>query len=466
MLHRPREAMKSKIISLLKDVKTRGDRLTVGFLGIGKTNRAILDIIFGSGIDAEVRLRQSRDLLADEWKALGARFFTAERELSDIDEDLLFVSPSVRREALPVSKSTVVVSDTDLFFSGDPDGCFLITGSDGKSTTTTLVAELLKEEYPDLFVGGNLGTPVARCDTSSADAFVLELSSFNLRYVTPSSRRAIITNITPNHLNWHADYAEYIEAKRNILGRSAEPIVSVDTPPCAKIAEEYPLFAVCSSLMSHGELVKRYCAEHTVTVNNGILLDGEKLLDIEDVYLKQPHGLENLASAVAMTIGRVSRERIREIAKGFRGLDHRCERFLSINGIDFINSSIDTTPSRTGATLRGLGRRVKLILGGRGKGLPLSPLKDALASYADEIAIYGEIGDEIVDFIEEDTALRSIPHAAFSTLREATDHLLKALRSGDTLLLSPAATSYGDFASFEERGEFFKSYITNKYAKI
>ena len=458
--------MKSKIISLLKEIKIRNDRLSIGFLGIGSTNRAILDIITSSGIDTEIRLRQSRGLEADEWKNLGVRLFTAERELSDIDEDLLFVSPSVRREALCVSKNTIVVSDTDLFFSENHDGCFLVTGSDGKSTTTTLVAELLRENHENLFVGGNLGTPVATCNLSATDIFVLELSSFNLRYVAPTSQRAIITNITPNHLNWHADYNEYIETKQNILRRSAEPIVNVDTRPCARIAEEQPLFAVCSSIFSHKELIARYRAEHTVTVNSGIFLDGEKLIDIADICQNQPHCLENLASAVAMTIRHVRRERIREIAKSFRGLPHRCEHFLSVDGIDFINSSIDTSPSRTIATLRGLGKRVKLILGGKGKGLPLSPLRDALASYAEEITIYGDIKDEILDFIERDPTLRAIPHATFTSLSEAIDHLLKDIRTGETLLLSPAATSYGEFTSFEDRGEFFKSYIANKYKKI
>ena len=458
--------MKSKIISLLNDVRKQRNGLKIGFLGVGKTNRAILDVITDSGIDAEIRLRQSRDSGLDEWRDRKVRLFTRELELSDIDEDVLFVSPSVRREALPLGSSTLVISDTDLFFADDHDGCFLITGSDGKSTTTTIVAELLREKDQDLFAGGNLGTPLARCDLSTTNTFALELSSFNLRYVTPASRRAVITNVTPNHLNWHADYNEYIEAKRSILLRSAEPIVNVDTPPCSKIAEGQPLFAVCSSLRTHKELLARYCAEHTVTVDNGILLDGERIVELGDICLKSPHSLENLASAAAMTTGLVSLERIREVAKGFRGLEHRCECFLRRDGVDYVNSSIDTTPSRTKATLKGLERRVKIILGGRGKGLSLSPLTDALASYADEIAIYGDIADELVDFIESDPSLRAIPHMAFASLKGAIDHLLSGIKSGDTLLLSPAATSYGEFSSFEERGEFFKSYVTKNRPKI
>ena len=458
--------MKSKIISLLKEIKIKNDRLSIGFLGIGTTNRAILDIITSSGIDAEIRLRQSSGSDLDEWRNRGVRLFTDERERVAIDEDVLFVSPSVRRENLPLSGTTLVITDTDLFFSDDPDGCFLITGSDGKSTTTTLVAELLREDHERLFVGGNLGTPVARCDLSVSDTYVLELSSFNLRYLTPASRRAVITNITPNHLNWHADYDEYVEAKRNIIKRSAEPIVNVDTEPCAKIAKEQPLFAVCSSMLTHKELIARYRAEHTVTVDNGIALDGSRLLDLGDIYQRQAHTPENLASAVAMTIGLVNRERIRKVAASFRGLEHRCECFLSRDGIDYVNSSIDTTPSRTSATLKGLYKRVKIILGGRGKGLPLSPLRDALASYADEIAMYGDIADEISDFIEKDPILSAIPHASFTHLGEAIDHLLKGIKSGDTLLLSPAATSYGEFRDFEERGSYFKSYIAQNCSKI
>ena len=337
--------MKDEITSYIKESSLEKENLTVGLMGIGKTNLAILEILLRSDAVSEIRLRQQNGTSLHRFLTdRRVTILDAEHEKSNISEDILFVSPSVRREDLNIGESTVVISDTDLFFKKKRKNCFLISGSDGKSTTTTLIGELLKERFPTLFVGGNLGVPLADCDVKATDAFVIEMSSFSLRYSTPHSRRAVITSITPNHLDWHADYEEYVEAKKNVIKRSDEPIVNVDTADCEVIAKGLPLFAVCSSTHTFADLKDGFKAEQFVTVEDGLYLNGEKILDADNIRMQEGHNLSNLVSAVAMTRDFVTRDMLCEVARNFRGLEHRCERFLNADGISFIDSSIDTTP--------------------------------------------------------------------------------------------------------------------------
>lgn len=452
--------MKKRILSLVDQIRTERGKVRVCLLGYGVTNRAILDILKDeTSVELSVLHKQRIGLPDGIAQAIVG---SADR----LDYDIIFASPSVRRESLVTGERTLITSDTDLFFSGNPDECFLISGSSGKSTVTTLVSKMLSRYYPRLFTGGNLGTPIAECVLDNTDAVALELSSFNLQYITPVSRRAIITNITPNHLDWHKDFTEYAMAKKNLLFRCDEPIVNVDTPECARIAKDFPLFAVCSSSLTHAEIVKLYRTEHTVTVDDGIFVDGDKLLRLEDISQGQGHNLANLAGAIAMTLEVADASCVLDVARGFHGLEHRCERFLTCGGVDFINSSIDTTPERTRATLEGLGKKVNILLGGRGKGLPLNPLCKPLSRYAKKIAIYGEMGTEFTEFIENNAELQKIEHSRFSRFCDALDYLTEGLESGDTVILSPAATSYGEFSSYVERGELFKEIIRQKCKKI
>lgn len=459
--------MKNRIISLLHRITPKKRRPTVGFLGLGKTNLAILNTLISSDIEADVRIRHRDRKALVGWESCpSVTLFHTDEELIGIDEDVLFASPSVRRENLITDSGTLVTSDTDIFFEQARDNLFLISGSSGKSTVTTLVSKMLSMYYPRLFTGGNLGTPIAECVLDNTDAVALELSSFNLQYITPASHRAIITNITPNHLDWHKDFTEYAMAKKNLLFRCDEPIINVDTPECARIAKNFPLFAVCSSSLTHAEIVKLYRTEHTVTVDDGIFVDGDKLLRLEDISQGQGHNLANLAGAIAMTLEVADASCVLDVARGFHGLEHRCEHFLTCGGVDFINSSIDTTPERTRATLEGLGKKVNILLGGRGKGLPLNPLCKPLSRYAKKIAIYGEMGTELTELIENNAELQKIEHSRFSRFCDALDYLTEGLEGGDTVILSPAATSYGEFSSYVERGELFKEIIRQKCEKI
>ena len=170
-------------------------------------------------------------------------------------------------------------------------------------------------------------------------------------------------------------------------------------------------------------------------------------------------------SAIALSIGYTSKDRIRKVASTFQGLTHRCDVF-SLDGKEYVDSSIDTSPERTKTTLESLSRHVHLILGGRGKGLAPDTLRDALIRYAESISLYGEVTDSICEWLDSDSELSKIPRARFDTLKDAIDNADSLAKEGDTVLLSPSATAYGEFRNFKKRGDFFKNYLSKKHGQI
>ena len=440
---------------LAKRANALGRRVNVGLLGFGTTNRAALDILLSLEDVASITVRQKGLRKSDFPDTVSV--VSTERAFLDLDEDILIPSPSVRREALVIEPYTEYVTDTDLLFASRPKELFLVSGSDGKSTTTTLASLLLKERLPSLFTGGNLGVPLWQADHTSP--FLLETSSFTLRYSLPKGGRALLTNVTPNHLDWHDSLAEYEATKLGLIYAASEPILNLGDAISEKAARD--LFAFCllsTNPETVGEL-KKYKTEHTVTSNGtGLLLDGEEIVRIAEIRRNEPHNVTNLALAIAMSIGYADVAHVREVARSFSGLSYRAEEF-DVDGVKYVSSSIDTTPARAVTTLMGLGRRVRLILGGRGKGLPLSPMRDALIKYAERIAVYGDIGEEMRAFLESDAPLANIPHRTFKHFSEAIDYATDGATENDTVLLSPAATSYGEFTSYKERAEYFESYV-------
>ena len=455
--------MQTRIIEYLKDIsRKKGRPLSICLLGFGTTNRAILDIISKSDLTREITVRQNREISDTP---MGVKVIDPKKEFDDIYEDIVFTSPSFRRDRVHFPDGTILTSDTEIFFSETRDKTFLVSGSDGKSTVTTLTSLLLYPTFPELFTGGNLGSPIATASLKS-DAFVLELSSFNLMYCTPRSKRAILTGVTPNHLDWHKDLAEYENCKAKLVYSADEAIIPLSCPFNERLAGCIDSFALVSTTHSSEELAKRYRTKHTVTLEDGkILIDGDGILPTSFIKRKERHNVENLMSAIAMSLGYASNKRIREVAESFAGLEHRCESF-TLGGVEYINSSIDTTPDRARATLESLDKPVNIILGGRGKGLPLEPLKEPLIRYAKRISVYGEIAREMVKWIKNDEDLSTVPTASFDTFREAVDYADENTSDVKTVLLSPAATAYGEFSDFTQRGRTFKEYLINKHSNI
>ena len=456
--------MQNRIREYLEDVaREKGRSIDVCLFGYGTTSSALLYAIRRCGCVRELTVRHSGTLY--DRPDGNVRMICGTDATRDIYEDVIFASPSVRREGLTIPRGTVITSDTELFFEGKRKNVLCVSGSDGKSTVTTIASLLLSPTFPRLFTGGNLGKPVASA-LLHADAFLLELSSFNLRYARPHSKRAILTNVTPNHLDWHGSLDEYEECKIRLIAFTDEAILPLSCPFNERLAKSIHTFALVSLLHQDRELRANYSTDHTVTLVDGhICFDREPILKADTVRHRERHSLENLMSAIALSYGFTTREHICEVAATFDGLEHRCESFR-IGGKEYIDSSIDTSPERTKTTLTDLSKSVHLILGGRGKGLSPDVMRDALIGYSKSISIYGEVTDSICEWLDSDPRLAKIPKAKFDFLKDAIDNADSLAGTGDTVLLSPSATAYGEFRSFKERGDFFKDYLRKKHGQI
>ena len=432
----------------------------VGFFGIGKSNLSLINVLNLEGADVTLRSDKAIDREKLPPKLKGCRIYDGKKAFDEMREELLFLSPSVRRDRRELSEACArgvrLCSDAELFFENAKAPIYAVTGSDGKSTTATLVTELLSAKHRAELVG-NIGRPMFSSLSDSTDCYVTELSSFMLSYLTPQTRRAAVTNITPNHLDWHCSFEEYKAAKLSIFRGAKEKILSFDDEILRDYAKKNEVFGVTSTNYTFSELKRLVKAEVFLTLENGrIFLNGESLLAIRDVKRRETHNLKNLMTAIAMTFGETAPEGIRRVAANFGGLPHRCRLVLSRGGVDFYDSSIDSTPSRTAQTLTSLGRRTVVILGGRGKGVPYSELCPALALYAECAVICGECADDIYKDVK--SACRTVMVDNFD---DAVEFAAELSRSCGCVLLSPAATSYDAFENYEERGKRFGFLIEN-----
>ena len=441
---------------LKRNATARAGRIRVGLVGFGKTNRAVYERLDKGLCDISVRCNRPCD--APE----GCRAVFGEGYLDGIDEDILFLSPSVRRDhpALLSAKrrGVTITSECEVFFDGvsqnakDMPQVFAVSGSDGKTTVTEMAARML-----DAVAVGNIGLPYSYAEGRAR--YVAELSSFNLFGFAPPSASAVITSLSPNHLDWHMGLDEYYGAKANLLKNTARGAVNADGEALTLAGGGETLFSIHKN---RGELL-RLGAAHTVTVEGGVIrYDTETLMTVNELSQRQPHNISNTLAAIGLCHGFCDTGKIREVAMTFTAPHHRCEAVhRSRAGVTFIDSSIDTTPSRTRTTLSGLGKRVLLLLGGRGKGLPMAPLADPIKRYAKAVAIYGEVGGEMYAFLTE--ACGDVPITVHDGFCEAVMSLCERAGEGDTVLLSPAATAYGEFENYEKRGECFTRIVKEMY---
>lgn len=440
----------------------------VGFFGIGKSNLALLAMLAGTGVpvilrsDKEIR----REILPEGLNLVG--IFEGDAAARDIREDLLIFSPSVRRDRAEFlaakQRGCVFTSDFEIFLRYNEKPIFLVTGSDGKSTTTTLAASMLGADFPAI---GNLGVPMTEALNMDVQGYVIEASSFMLEYTRPAARRAVLTSLSENHLDWHGSFEDYKAAKIGAIKGACEAVISADSPAifdafsdkemyAKKMHDEgKEIFAVCSQNFSEDELKRSFRAKVYYSISGGyIVRNGERIFRLSEAYRREDFNIKNYMNALALTDGFADEERRRELIRGFRGLAHRCEIFAEIGGVKFINSSIDTSPERTVSTLQSLPRGLIILLGGRDKNLSFAPLAALISARGDRPIIYGEAREKIA------MAFGAYPHICKEFFREAVEIAKKNARPGDTVLLSPAAASYDEFSSFEERGNSFKSLIS------
>lgn len=442
----------------------RGKKINrVGFLGLGKSNSGVLEYLARHNSDIKITLRSSSPVYPSDLRA--DRTYFKDSMLSEIEEDILFISPSARRDSKELREAemrgVILSSDSEFFFSESNADIYAVTGSDGKSTTTYLTSKLLKKGYSDAIPCGNIGDAMTpHLDDKKKTAYVAELSSFQLMYMKPQSVRCVITNITKNHLNWHVSFEEYINSKRNILENSKQRIINFDCGISANAAYDYDIFAVFSQNLSEEALKRQINAELYITEKNKkILVSGDEFLDTKKILVGGDHNILNFMAAIAMSYGKCGKEDILELAKSFGGLPHRCEFVGEYNGVKYYDSSIDSSPKRCSATLKAMPGKVILILGGRSKGLDYRELLPILARKTKLLILTGETAQELEALIREDITLDLLRYKKINDFYDAVEYASNVAEYGDTVLLSPAATSFDRFSNFEERGNVFKRYI-------
>lgn len=378
--------------------------------------------------------------------------------------DIILRSPGIRFDrpefVSAVEKGTVLTGEIELFLALCPCKTIGITGSDGKTTTTTLICEILKQSGRKCFLGGNIGTPLLNRieDISKDDVAIIELSSFQLHNMRVSPDVAVITNITPNHLDYHTDYQEYIDAKKNVYVHSdseSKLVVNFDNELTKKIGKEN---SISKSVFFSKE---RLDGDNVYLYKDVIYRDKEPILKVSDIKIRGIHNVENYMAAIGAVGDMVSCDDVYNVAINFGGVAHRMELVREKDGVRYYNDSIASTPTRTAAGLRACDRKVILISGGYDKHISYEEFGDVISDCVKHLVLIGQTGPAIKASAEKALEKRgkNIPIAMCETFEDAVKAAHKAAAEGDYVILSPASASFDMFKNFEERGNIFKELV-------
>lgn len=431
-------------------------------LGLGISNLPLIDYLYGCGAVIEARDKKSKADMPDAVKKLekmNIKLITGENYLENITADYIFRSPGIRPDYSGINNAVqngaVLLSEMELFVDMCPCPIVAITGSDGKTTTSTLTAKLLAESGRKVHLGGNIGTPLlSKCDEiSKDDIVVLELSSFQLMTMKKSPQYAAITNISPNHLDWHKGMDEYIEAKANIFKNEGNLKLILNKANTASL--KYAQIANGKIEYFSAKVNSDICLD-----NGYIIYHGEKIISCKDIVLPGVHNIENYMTAIALTRDfDVTNEHVYNVASTFPGVEHRLEFVRTLNGVKYYNSSIDSSPTRTAAALSALDCKPIVICGGYDKNIPFDILAEALDKHAKGVVLTGATANKILTALNEINT--KLPIYVINDFDEAVNKARQIATEGDTVVLSPACASFDRFKNFEVRGKYFKNIVNN-----
>ncbi len=450
-------------------------------IGVGISNRPLIDFLLCHDVRVTVRDIKTRDELrplADELENKGVRLVLGKDYLCGLCEDIIFKSPGIRGDLSELvaakNRGSEITSEMETFVSLCPCRIFAVTGSDGKTTSTTLAYLMLSRELEArgsrsrVHVGGNIGKPLLpEIESINPDDFVvLELSSFQLNDMTRSPYSAAITNISPNHLNWHTDMNEYIRAKENIFLHDGNERLVLNYG-CETTRDMYSLSkAEITYFSAHTKPSLDHASAAIYLSGDDIVFktrqSSETIMSRADIKLPGIHNVENYMTSIALTRGYVSNDTIRTLAREFGGVEHRCEFVREFDGVKYYNSSIDSSPTRTEAALRSFTQPLIVICGGYDKHIPYAPLAKPLIDCAKKVVLVGATAPKIK------AALTSCPEYTGSPEIIEADSFEGAVMSargaasqGDIVILSPASASFDMFKNFEERGNRFKEIVNS-----
>ncbi|MCL2628282.1 MAG: UDP-N-acetylmuramoyl-L-alanine--D-glutamate ligase [Oscillospiraceae bacterium] len=437
----------------------KGKRIAV--IGAGVSNTPLIELLRDANVDVTVRDKNESTELSGVTLKLGEDY------LEDLSEDIIFRTPGLM-PSNPKIKSAVkngskLTSEMEVFFELCPCKIIAVTGSDGKTTTTSIIAELLKNSGKTVHLGGNIGTPLLYGVDSIApdDIAVVELSSFQLITMTSSPDIAVVTNLSPNHLDIHGDLEEYIEAKRNIYKYQKSDDIAVFNLD-NEVTKKYSETATAGDVRFFS---RKKRVENGVYFEDGAIFSAKRgnsteLIKAEDIQLPGAHNIENYLAAFAAVRDMVGSEIMEKTAREFRGVAHRIELVREIGGVKFYNDSIASSPSRTAAGLKSFDKKVILIAGGKDKGVAFDELGALINKTVKKLILIGASAKLIETAVksakEYDAKLEIV---MCDDLKKAVIAASKSAVSGDVVLLSPACTSFDMFKNFEERGNLFKSLV-------
>ena len=435
----------------------RGKKIAV--LGLGVSNRPLVRLLLEFGcsvVGCDRTPREKLDTEVLELESAGCKLHVGEDYLEGVEADVLFRTPGMHpgHPAIQtlVAKGAQVTSEMEVFFEVCPCTLIAVTGSDGKTTTTTLISEMLKASGKTVWLGGNIGTPLLPLvrQMKEADYAVVELSSFQLMDMTRSPHRALVTNLAPNHLDVHKDMEEYVESKKNIFRFQKEGdllVLNADN-------------AITAGFSGNGEtrFFSRQGKPTHVVLKDGIIYRGGKaVLNASDILIPGVHNVENYMAAIAMVEGLVEDDTIRQVAKTFGGVEHRIELIRIKDGVRFYNDSIASSPSRTIAGLRSFDQKVILIAGGYDKHIPYDVLGPEICAHVKKLFLCGATAPQIRKAVEACSG--QVEMTDCGCFEAAVRAAAAAAEPGDVVLMSPASASFDEFRNFIVRGECFKKLV-------
>jgi UDP-N-acetylmuramoylalanine--D-glutamate ligase len=438
-------------------------------VGIGVSNIPLIRFLLGLGAKVSAFDKKSEEQLGDvaaEFKEKGVKLVLGDNYLDNLTGyEVVFKTPSMRIDSPSLVRAkeegAYITSEMEEFVKYCPAKIFGVTGSDGKTTTTSLIYNILKEEGYKTWVGGNIGTPLFAQieEIKETDKVVLELSSFQTMTMTVSTEVAVVTNLSPNHLDVHKDMEEYIDAKRNIFkyqDSNGVLVLNRDNNITNSMVEEAKGKVLQFSIKEDVKGGSHY--------RDGVLyLCGKEVCKAEDIVIKGMHNVENYLAAFCALKDDVSIESMRKVANTFPGVEHRIEFVRELQGVRYYNSSIASSPSRTLADIKVFGKPIILIAGGYDKKIPFEPLAEEGYPYIKKLVLLGATKDKISAAFEKviEEKRLNLPIIIADSLEDAVEKSKEAAESQDVVLLAPACASFDMFVNFEVRGNRFKDIVNS-----
>ncbi len=460
----------TEIMQFFEDLKGK----KVAFIGIGVSHRQLIEMLLKKGIDICICDRKSQEELGEDYinlREMGAEFSLGDEYLNSIwGADIIFRTPGMYYNHPALIKARqmgkIITSEMEIFFRLCPCKIYAVTGSDGKTTTTTIIAKLFESEGRTVHLGGNIGRallPIIE-QIKEDDIAVVELSSFQLISMTTSPDVAVITNISPNHLDVHGTMEEYIDAKKNLIryqGENSRTVLNLDNEECMKFA---PLV--------RGELIefsrKEIPEKGAYLGSDGYIYlsnhdNATRLFKSEHIRIPGDHNIENFLAAISAVQGDVSEQNMHMVALEFRGVEHRIEFVREHDGIRWYNDSIATSPTRMIAGLNAFNRKLIIIAGGYDKEIPFEPLAPIVNRRVKALILMGQTADKIEAAVKSDVNYddKSISIHRANDMENAVAIAREIARKGDIVSLSPASASFDKYDNFEQRGQHFKDIVNN-----